>query len=174
MSSWIFCWRSSNNSAKIGKMVARSIYALLKKTPLRTFVFYPAVVLMWESLTKENLVLNPYFTPLMIWGYLEYRLVGRYRIKHGGGGPGLENPPERLVSTGPYAYSRNPMYLGHLIFLLGLTLTLHSMASGLITIGTAIWFHSRVLKDEKRLDKRLGKPYLEYKDKVKRWVPKLF
>jgi steroid 5-alpha reductase family enzyme len=62
----------------------------------------------------------------MLWGYLQYRLCGQYRGKRSGGGPGPEVPPERLVSSGIYAYTRNPMYLGHIIFLIGLTLTLRS------------------------------------------------
>ena len=109
----------------------------------------------------------------MLWGYLQYRLCGLYRIKHGGGGPGLETPPERLVSSGPYAYTRNPMYLGHIIFLIGLTLTLQSWFAALITIVVAIWFHIRVLGDEKKLAPRLGKPYIDYMNTVKRWIPGL-
>ena len=111
---------------------------------------------------------------MMIWGYLQYRLCGRYRVKHGGGGPGLETPPDRLVSTGIFAYTRNPMYLGHIIFLIGLTLTLQSWLAALITIGTALWFHLRVVGDEQKLVERLGDPYVVYLSEVKRWIPGVF
>lgn len=145
------------------------------RTPVRTFVVYPAVVLVWE-LAIRGVPFRPnlWFAPLMIWGYLQYRLCGRYRGTLGGGGPGLETPPERLVARGPYAYTRNPMYLGHLIFLLGLTLTLKSWLAALITAGVAIWFHRRVLADEKELAQTLGQPYVEYTQSVKRWLPGLF
>jgi hypothetical protein len=147
----------------------------LSRTPVRTFIVYPAVVLAWELALKGSRVQpNLWFMPLMIWGYLQYRLCGRYRVKIGGGGPGLENPPEHLVSTGPYAYTRNPMYLGHIIFLSGLTLTLRSWLALLITIGTALWFHRRVLGDEMKLIERLGQPYVDYLATVKRWIPWLF
>ncbi len=148
---------------------------LLRKTPFRTFILYPLITIAWELfLNRNSMKLEPIFLPFMLWGYFQYRLCGLYRIKHGGGGPGLETPPERLVSTGPYAYSRNPMYLGHIIFLIGLTLSLKSPFAALITIATAIWFHLRVLGDERRLAERLGEPYIQYVATVKRWLPGLF
>jgi len=148
---------------------------LLRKTPFRTFVLYPLITLIWElSFRQGRLDLQPIFFPLMLWGYLQYRLCGRYRIKRGGGGPGLEIPPERLVTTGPYAYTRNPMYLGHIIFLAGLTLTLKSLLAGLLTGAGACWFHARALKDERRMTERFGTPYVEYTASVKRWLPGLF
>lgn len=147
----------------------------VSRTPVRTFILYPIITLVWEYLlNRGNLHFHPLFLPLILWGYLQYRLCGLYRIKHGGGGPGLEAPPDRLVSSGPYAYTRNPMYLGHIIFLIGLTLTLQSWFAALITIAVAIWFHIRVLGDEKKLAVRLGKPYIDYVNTVKRWIPGLF
>jgi protein-S-isoprenylcysteine O-methyltransferase Ste14 len=144
----------------------------LSRTPIRTFVVYPVVCLFWELAVNGNQFQpNLWFAPLMIWGYLQYRLCGRYRIKLGGGGPGLETPPERLVSTGPYALTRNPMYLGHIIFLIGVTLTLKSWLAAIITVGTAIWFHTRVVGDEKKLIHTLGQPYVNYLASVKRWIP---
>ena len=145
------------------------------RTPVRTFVIYPTIVVAWE-LAVNGTRLQPsfYFVPLMIWGYLQYRLCGRYRLTLGGGGPGLETPPERLVATGLYAYTRNPMYLGHIIFLVGLSLTLKSWLAALITISTAIWFHMRVVGDENKLTERLGNPYIDYLRRVKRWIPGLF
>jgi hypothetical protein len=147
---------------------------LLQRTPVRTFVVYPFITIAWEFVVRSgNLDPNFWFLPLMLWGYLQYRLCGLYRIKYGGGGPGLETPPERLVATGPFAYSRNPMYLGHIIFLTGLTLTFKSWLAGLITIAVAAWFHSRVLGDETKLIERLGQPYVDYLASVKRWIPGL-
>jgi hypothetical protein len=145
------------------------------RTPVRTFIVYPAVALAWElAIERGEFQANLWFMPLMIWGYLQYRLCGRYRVTRGGGGPGLETPPERLVSTGLYGYTRNPMYLGHIIFLIGLTLTLKSWLAAIITIMTAIWFHTRVVGDEKKLIQTLGQPYVNYLASVKRWVPGLF
>lgn len=147
----------------------------LRRTPVQTFVIAPVISLVWE-LAIQGSAFQPafWFAPLMIWGYLQYRLCGRYRIVRGGGGPGMETPPERLVSTGPYAYTRNPMYLGHIIFLIGVTLTLESWLASVITIGRAIWFHKRVCGDEKKLVECLGQPYVDYLAMVKRWVPGLF
>ena len=145
------------------------------RTPVRTFLVYPLLTLLWELfLGRGQLNVEPIFLPLMLWGYLQYRLCGLYRMKHGGGGPGPDTPPERLVSTGPYACTRNPMYLGHLIFLLGLMLTLKSWLAALITLAVAPWFHLRVLDDERRLVKRLGKPYVHYMRSVRRWIPAIF
>ena len=111
----------------------------LSRTPVRSFVVYPVVSLLWELAANwHQFQPDLWFAPLMIWGYLQYRLCGRYRAKYGGGGPGLETAPDRLVCTGFYAYTRNPMYLGHVIFLIGLTLTLKSWLAALITIGTSI------------------------------------
>ncbi len=145
------------------------------QTPVRTFILYPTLVLAWELYIHEGgLHVQPAFLLLMPWGYLQYRFCGGYRKRIGGGGPGLQIPPEHLVTTGIYAWTRNPMYLGHIIFLVGLSLTLMSILAVFITGVTATWFHSRVLGDEKHLVDLFGTPYLEYQSRVKRWIPGLF
>jgi len=146
----------------------------LRSTSFRTFFLCPVIVVNWELLlNRGQLRLQPGFLPLLVWGYLQYRLIGQYRITRGGGGPGMDTPPDRLVSTGPFAYCRNPMYLGHIIFLLGLTLSLRSWLAALILIATVVWFQFRVQRDERRLVARFGQPYLDYIARVKRWIPGL-
>jgi hypothetical protein len=150
----------------------RSVGRLLQSSSFRTFLLYPAIVVAWELLLNQGrLRLQPWFLPLLAWGYLQYRLVGRYRLSLGGGGPGMDTPPERLVVTGPFAWCRNPMYLGHIIFLLGLTLSLRSELAAAMTAATAVWFQFRVMRDEKRLRERFGQAYVDYSARVKRWLP---
>ena len=89
-------------------------------TPARTFVLYPLGVIAFELVVRRgNLVIVPWGALLLVWGYLQYRLTGHFRVGRGGGGPGITVPPEHLVQDGLYAYTRNPMYLGHLIFMTG-------------------------------------------------------
>jgi protein-S-isoprenylcysteine O-methyltransferase Ste14 len=65
------------------------------------------------------------------------------------------------------------MYLGHLIFMLGLAIIFSSIAAALLLLVHVVWFHRRVLADEARLEARFGAPYLDYKARVKRWIPGL-
>jgi protein-S-isoprenylcysteine O-methyltransferase Ste14 len=65
------------------------------------------------------------------------------------------------------------MYLGHLIFMLGLAVTFSSWLALALLIFHAVWFHRRVLRDEGSLEARFGAPYRAYKAQVTRWIPGL-
>jgi len=150
----------------------RALGRWLKSTSNRTFIVYPVVIVAAELLLHHgHLRVLPWFTPLLAWGYLQYRLVGRFRFAAGGGGPGMSVPPERLVTTGPYRYTRNPMYLGHLVFMLGLALSLASWLAGALLLIHVFWFHRRALEDEAQLASRFPQTYPAYAAQVKRWIP---
>jgi len=144
----------------------------LKSTSNRTFIVYPLAIVAAELLIHRGAIrVDPWFAPLLPWGYLQYRLVGNYRIARGGGGPGMSNPPQRIVTTGPYRYTRNPMYLGHLIFMLGLALTFASWIAAALLVFHLFWFHRRALEDETQLAQLFGAQYEAYAARVKRWIP---
>ena len=148
---------------------------LLERTPVRTFLIYPLCVIAFElAIRRGNLVIVPWGALLLAWGYLQYRLTGHHRVQHGGGGPGITVPPEHIVEDGLYAYTRNPMFLGHLIFMLGLAVTFWSWFALILFAVNAIWFHRRVLDDEARLRNLFGAQYTDYQARVKRWIPGLF
>ncbi len=151
---------------------ANPVLRWLQGTSNRTFVLYPILIIAFEYVwTVGHINFAPLGLVLLAWGYLQYRLVGNYRERLGGGGPGFAIPPERIVDQGPYAYTRNPMYLGQLIFMLGLTVTFWSWAALLLLGFHVIWFQRRVLEDEARLRKLFGEQYAGYHRRVKRWIP---
>jgi protein-S-isoprenylcysteine O-methyltransferase Ste14 len=155
--------------------VYRALIRLFASTSARTFVLYPLCVLAFEFAWQGGRpVIAWWATPLLAWGYLQYRLAGQYRTRRGGGGPGMSVPPEQLVVDGPYRYVRNPMYLGHLIFLLGLALTFRSWLGLALFLFHVVWFHRRVRADEARLQALFGPRYADYQARVKRWIPGLF
>ena len=152
--------------------IAHILHRLRSSTPLHTFILLPLLVVACELLLRDGvLVLDLWGVPLLVLGYAQYRLVRTFRGLHGGGGPGIDNPPDRIVTEGPYRLTRNPMYLGHLIFTLGLAVTFRSWVALAVLVLRAIWFHRRVVADEARLAARFGAEYTDYKARVKRWVP---
>ncbi len=147
-----------------------NIVRVLRKSPVQTFLLVPLATVAWEW-ALGTLHVELVFPPVMIWGYLQYRLCGRYRIRLGGGGPGLSGaPPERLVDTGIYAWTRNPMYLGHIIYMVGVALVFASWFAAVIALTRTVWFHFRVLRDERGLSERFGEPYIAYTRRVRRWL----
>ena len=146
----------------------------LKGTSNRTFIAWPLALLAVEALLQQGLPrIEPWSMPILACGYLQYRWVGTYRTALGGGGPGVSVPPDRIVEAGPYRWVRNPMYLGHLIFLAGLALVLRSWIGLGLFAFHAFWFQRRVREDERRLEALFGEPYRAYCARVKRWIPGL-
>ena len=160
----------------------QQLYRWLGRTPVQTFILCPLAVVAFELMWRGDasvIALDPrgsLFPGLLLmgWGFAQYCLVGRYRHPRAGGSAGMDMPPERILEMGPYRFTRNPMYLGHLIFLLGLSIASWSWFGLLILAGRAIWFHRRVLQDEARLEELFGPDYVAYKSSVKRWIPGMF
>lgn len=150
----------------------RNLRRLFFSTSKRTFVVYPLGVIGFElALHRGDMTIVPWGAALLLWGYLQFRLVGRYRFRRGGGGPGLDVPPDQIVMDGPYRFLRNPMYLGHLIFMLGLAVGFWSGLALVLLIVNMFWFHRRVLADEVHLLALFGAEYGDYMARVKRWIP---
>jgi protein-S-isoprenylcysteine O-methyltransferase Ste14 len=142
----------------------------LDSTPFRTFVALPLALLAEQAVRPAPL--HPAGLPLLAAGFASYKLAGGYRIGRAGGPPGLsQGMPERLVTTGVYGWTRNPMYLGHLTFMTGAALVTRSpLAIGALAL-TGPWFGRRVAADEARLAKAFGAEYEEYRARVPRWLP---
>ncbi len=76
----------------------------------------------------------------------------------------------KLTTSGPYAWSRNPQYVGWFLFLLGFALTDWSLwcLGALIVIGVSL--HLLVLVEEEHLRRLFGQPYVEFCRKVPRYA----
>lgn len=150
------------------------IRSFFMSTPKRTFVLYPLLVIAFEFAISGRVAITWWGLPFLPWGYLQYKLTGNYRHGIAKGSSGMDLMPERLVDHGPYRYTRNPMYLGHLIFMTGLVLTFQSWLALAILAINVVWFHRRVLSDEARLTAAFGADYIAYKARVKRWIPGVY
>ncbi len=81
---------------------------------------------------------------------------------------------KELACKGPYAFVRNPMYLGRYFIVLGFVLLLGEIGLWLLVPYTAFyWFYmfNRVGREEAFLKKALGEPYADYCRRVNRFLP---
>jgi protein-S-isoprenylcysteine O-methyltransferase Ste14 len=79
--------------------------------------------------------------------------------------------PQKIIKTGPYAHSRNPMYVAWTAIYLGMTLLFNSLWLVLflpaVVVGTHFWV---ILKEERDLTLRFQEAYREYQEKVGRYL----
>ena len=103
---------------------------------------------------------------LAVWSILTFAFIGR-------GTPAPFDPPRRLVVRGPYRYVRNPMYIGALLVLSGITVYYASTALLSYTLLFFVIVHLFVLfYEEPTLRQKFGTDYNSYKQTVHRWRPR--
>jgi protein-S-isoprenylcysteine O-methyltransferase Ste14 len=85
------------------------------------------------------------------------------------------NPPPQLVTTGPYAYTRNPMLTGVFALLFGFGVLFGSVSLLLVFTPLFIYINYWELKsiEEPELEKRLGEEYIEYRKRTPMFFPGL-
>ena len=77
----------------------------------------------------------------------------------------------KIIKTGIYAYSRNPIYLCFVLFHLGMFLTFENIMYFLCSVGLFFWLNNFVIyEEEKYLKEKFGKEFERYCDTVKRWI----
>lgn len=80
-------------------------------------------------------------------------------------------PTTRIVETGIYRFSRNPLYLGLVIVLAGLGLGMDIVWWLLFTIPLLLAFHYLlILPEEHYLLRSFGEQYKSYRSRVRRWL----
>ena len=84
--------------------------------------------------------------------------------------PRFPNKTSKLVTSGIYRYSRNPMYLGLLCFLCAAVVYLSSL-SPLLMVGLFVFYmnHFQIAPEEAVLQAMFGEQFDQYCHKVRRW-----
>jgi protein-S-isoprenylcysteine O-methyltransferase Ste14 len=76
-----------------------------------------------------------------------------------------------LVTSGIYRRTRNPMYAGLLLLLLGWALFLSNLYSLALSVGFALYMNRfQIQREEEALESAFGHDFLIYKSRVRRWL----
>jgi len=106
---------------------------------------------------------------LLITG-LAISQIGSNKFKKAGTTVMTFDEPDKLVMDGLYKYTRNPMYLGFVISLLGLFIILGTLSPLVIVIMFFIITDQWYIKfEESKLIAKFGENYQSYKKKVRKW-----
>ena len=85
--------------------------------------------------------------------------------------PDPRKPSPELIPTGPYRYSRNPMYAGMTLIQTGIGVALGNLWILLLLLPTLFILQRGVIeKEEAYLQRRFGDSYLRYRNSVRRWL----
>jgi protein-S-isoprenylcysteine O-methyltransferase Ste14 len=101
---------------------------------------------------------------------LRFAVIGFAYIKRGGTNKEIDAPS--LVVEGFYAHSRNPMYVGNFLLLLGLAIIWNSTLGNLVVLPLMLLaIHAIVRAEERFLAGRFGAQYADYVRRVNRFLP---
>jgi protein-S-isoprenylcysteine O-methyltransferase Ste14 len=83
----------------------------------------------------------------------------------------LDQPAAHLVQNGPYSMSRNPIYLGNTLFMIGIGLAAGMLWFIIFAIVAAFLTQKLAIDyEEPHLEQRFGKKYRDYCKRVRRWL----
>jgi protein-S-isoprenylcysteine O-methyltransferase Ste14 len=126
-----------------------------------------------------------YFWPMPILPSPEQYFAGALLILLGlvGAGPaaraflkaGTGLPTDRattvLVTSGPYRFSRNPIYLGLTLAYLGVAAAVDSLwIVGMLAAILPVMHYGVILREERYLERKFGEEYRRFCARVRRWI----
>jgi protein-S-isoprenylcysteine O-methyltransferase Ste14 len=136
--------------------------AILLALPILFHYLIPVMIVIPKPYSYLGVALMLLGFVLMAWAAMLFRKVGTNFQLHGGGSV--------LITSGPFRLSRNPMYLGMLIWLIGLAILLGSLITFLFPALFFLLANFLLIPlEEKDIEQKAGKEFIEYKRHVRRW-----
>ena len=81
------------------------------------------------------------------------------------------HPTTKVIKTGVFAISRNPLYLGGVLVLLGIALALNMLwALVMLLLSMILCYYILIIPEERYLSAKFGDEYKEYVASVHRWL----
>lgn len=153
--------------------------AYLKSIVLNAFIFAIIVGVVWLAHSLDAFFSwENYASPLVITLGIVVLLVGFFFRFWATGSFYKQDiavlrpdAQHALVITGPYRWTRNPLYVGIVALTLGCALVLGSYAGLIATIFVFLFWDSWArFHEEKTLEQAFGDEYRKYKHQVRRWL----
>jgi protein-S-isoprenylcysteine O-methyltransferase Ste14 len=92
-------------------------------------------------------------------------------LRHAGNSPKPDIPVRELVTTGPYRYTRNPIYIAMAMLYSGIAALGNARWAILLLPAVLVAINERMVgREESYLEQRFGRRYYEYKACVRRWL----
>jgi len=159
--------------SSIRVLVKTALFTVL--VPGTLAVAIPQLLARWRphpELPGDPRVLRAAGTLSVLSGVALY-LHTAFSFAEGGGTPSPTDEPDELVTDGLYGVTRNPMYVGVLLVVVGQALRQRSPAVLWWAAGCWIGFHNRVVGyEEPHLAEKHGDAYERYCRDVPRWLPR--
>jgi protein-S-isoprenylcysteine O-methyltransferase Ste14 len=99
---------------------------------------------------------------LLLWSLISFGSSFRVGID--------TDQPDKLITTGVFAHSRNPIYVAFWLILLGQFLIFPNWILLVYLIAATWLFHRQVLREEEYLRSHYGIEYADYSDRVRRYL----
>lgn len=97
-------------------------------------------------------------------------LWGKRSMKQAGTNVNPLQPATSLVITGPFRFSRNPLYLSLTLLFAGLSLVVNTLWGFIALLPVLVVLHFGViLREERYLEAKFGESYRQYRSQVRRW-----
>ena len=121
-------------------------------------------------LLPDNSIIVPFGLILAFIG--AFLMVASVSIfKKFGEEPDPRESTSNIVTTGPFKYSRNPMYLAFTIIYVGVTAAINTWWPFIfLPFVLVTMYYGVIFREEAYLEQKFGRDYLEYKKNVRRWL----
>ncbi len=165
-------------------MFAVWLICALREKKGEKLISYRSTAIIQSSLNSLH-ILTGLFMPLTIGPDIIYRSFGltiftvglftaiwaRISMGKSWDTPGtiLNSSDHKLVTTGPFAYSRNPIYVGIILISLGIAISLKSMTF-ILVIFLYLHLYVKTREEEEKLQKKFGDAYTKYQIEVPRFI----
>jgi protein-S-isoprenylcysteine O-methyltransferase Ste14 len=108
---------------------------------------------------------------VLVPGAIAFALWGQRTMRAAGTNIRPDQPATAIVSDGPFAFTRNPLYLSLLAMFAGIGLAVASLTFLAVLVPFALVLHfGVVLREERYLDAKFGDAYRAYQARVRRWI----